>query len=65
VQTPQAFLAPVLRGALTQASANLAQATDCAALVEAAGGRVATVEGDERLLKVTAPADLERVASWL
>jgi 2-C-methyl-D-erythritol 4-phosphate cytidylyltransferase len=65
VQTPQAFLAPVLRGALTHVSANLAQATDCAALVEAAGGRVATVEGDERLLKVTTKADLERVAAWL
>ncbi len=43
----------VLRAALDPVSAKLAQATDCAALVEAAGGRVATVEGDERLLKVT------------
>ena len=65
VQTPQAFVAPVLRAALDLVSAKLAQATDCAALVEAAGGRVATVEGDERLLKVTTRADLERVASWL
>jgi 2-C-methyl-D-erythritol 4-phosphate cytidylyltransferase len=65
VQTPQAFVAPVLRAALTQVSANLAQATDCAALVEAAGGRVAVVEGDERLLKVTTKADLERVAAWM
>jgi len=63
VQTPQAFVAPVLRAAL--ASNSLLQATDCAALVEAAGGRVTTVEGDERLLKVTTRADLERVASWL
>lgn len=65
VQTPQAFVAPVLRAALNPVSANLAQATDCAALVEAAGGRVTTVEGDERLLKVTSRADLERVAQWL
>jgi 2-C-methyl-D-erythritol 4-phosphate cytidylyltransferase len=65
VQTPQAFVAPVLRAALDPVSAKLTQATDCAALVEAAGGRVATVEGDERLLKVTTRADLDRVASWL
>jgi 2-C-methyl-D-erythritol 4-phosphate cytidylyltransferase len=39
--------------------------TDCASLVEAAGGRVIVVEGDERLLKVTTRADLERVAAWL
>ena len=44
---------------------SLLQATDCAALVEAAGGRVTIVEGDERLLKVTTRADLERVAAWL
>ncbi len=65
VQTPQAFVAAVLRGALNPVSANLAQATDCASLVEASGGRVTTVEGDERLLKVTTPADLARVRGWL
>jgi 2-C-methyl-D-erythritol 4-phosphate cytidylyltransferase len=65
VQTPQAFVASVLRAALRPVSAKLAQATDCAALVEAAGARVKIVEGDERLLKVTTHADLERVASWL
>jgi 2-C-methyl-D-erythritol 4-phosphate cytidylyltransferase len=53
-QTPQAFLAGVLRGALARAD----DATDCAALVEAAGGRVRVVAGDPRLLKVTTPADL-------
>lgn len=61
VQTPQAFVAPVLRAALDRGG----EGTDCASLVEAAGGRVAVVEGDERLLKVTTPADLERVAAWL
>ena len=30
-----------------------------------AGGRVRIVKGDERLLKVTTPADLARVAAWL
>ena len=59
VQTPQAFVAAVLRGALGP------EGTDCASLVEARGGRVAVVEGDERLLKVTTRSDLERVASWL
>jgi 2-C-methyl-D-erythritol 4-phosphate cytidylyltransferase len=61
VQTPQAFAAPVLRAALAAVS----EGSDCASLVEANGGRVRTVEGDERLLKVTTRADLERVTSWL
>jgi len=66
VQTPQAFVAPVLRAALDRASVESAQtATDCASLVEQNGGRVRVVEGDERLLKVTTRADLERVAGWL
>ena len=64
VQTPQAFAAAAIRGAF-EPSNNLLQATDCASLVEAAGGRVAVVPGDERLAKVTTPADLERVAVWL
>jgi 2-C-methyl-D-erythritol 4-phosphate cytidylyltransferase len=60
VQTPQAFTAEALR----RAQANGAEATDCAGLVEAVGGRVKIVEGDPRLLKVTSPADLETVAAW-
>jgi 2-C-methyl-D-erythritol 4-phosphate cytidylyltransferase len=62
VQTPQAFLADILRTAL---GGDVAEATDCASLVEAAGGRVAIVAGDRRLVKVTEPADLELVASLL
>jgi 2-C-methyl-D-erythritol 4-phosphate cytidylyltransferase len=61
VQTPQAFPADVLRRAYEGGGS----ATDCAALVEAGGGRVTVVEGDPHLLKVTTRADLERVASWL
>jgi 2-C-methyl-D-erythritol 4-phosphate cytidylyltransferase len=61
-QTPQAFLAPVLREALAD---DLAEATDCASLVERRGGRVAAVPGDPRLLKVTGPEDLALVESWL
>ncbi|HKU56880.1 MAG TPA: 2-C-methyl-D-erythritol 4-phosphate cytidylyltransferase [Gaiellaceae bacterium] len=63
VQTPQAFAAQALRGAHSPSN-NLLQATDCAGLVEAAGGRVKVVEGDPRLLKVTSGADLETVAAW-
>jgi 2-C-methyl-D-erythritol 4-phosphate cytidylyltransferase len=61
VQTPQAFVAPVLR----RAAATEADASDCAALVERAGGRVKAVAGDPRLLKVTAPSDLERLERLL
>jgi 2-C-methyl-D-erythritol 4-phosphate cytidylyltransferase len=63
VQTPQAFVADVLRRAL--ASAPASTATDCASLVEAQGGRVQVVEGDPRLLKVTTPEHLALVESWL
>ena len=62
VQTPQAFVASVLRDAL---SGDVSSAPDCSTLVEARGGRVRVVEGDPRLLKVTTPADLELVATWL
>jgi len=62
VQTPQAFLAPSLRKAF---AGQIAGATDCASLVEQSGGRVAVVEGDPRLLKITTQADLALVESWL
>ena len=61
VQTPQAFVAGVFRSAV----AGDTNATDCASLVEAAGGRVTVVPGDPRLLKVTTPEDLALVESWL
>ena len=61
VQTPQAFPADVLRRAV----ANGGDATDCASLVEAQGGRVRVVLGDPRLLKVTTADDLARIVSWL
>jgi 2-C-methyl-D-erythritol 4-phosphate cytidylyltransferase len=62
VQTPQAFVASVLRDAY---AAGPADASDCASLVEARGGRVKVVAGDPRLLKVTEAGDLERVAGLL
>jgi len=62
VQTPQAFLADVLRRAV---AGDVSEATDCASLVEASGGRVKWVEGDPRLLKVTDADDLVLVENWL
>jgi 2-C-methyl-D-erythritol 4-phosphate cytidylyltransferase len=61
-QTPQAFLAPALRRAC---DGDLTGATDCASLVERAGGRVAVVEGDPRLFKVTTQTDLVLVEALL
>lgn len=61
-QTPQAFLPDSLRRALADPAVSF---SDCAAAVEASGGRVAWVAGDPRLIKVTETGDLELVASWL
>jgi 2-C-methyl-D-erythritol 4-phosphate cytidylyltransferase len=61
-QTPQAFVADVLRDAL---QGDVAAAGDCATLVEEHGGRVKVVEGDRRLLKVTTAEDLAVIEAWL
>ena len=63
VQTPQAFVASVLRDAY--GAGDLADASDCSSLVEARGGRVKVVEGDPKLSKITDPADLGRIAALL
>jgi 2-C-methyl-D-erythritol 4-phosphate cytidylyltransferase len=55
VQTPQAFRADVLR----RAHAGGPEATDDAALVERAGGRVVTVPGEPWNRKITSPDDLD------
>jgi 2-C-methyl-D-erythritol 4-phosphate cytidylyltransferase len=60
VQTPQAFLAPTLRRAY---DTDVSGVTDCASLVERSGGRIAVVEGDPRLFKITTPADLDLAES--
>jgi 2-C-methyl-D-erythritol 4-phosphate cytidylyltransferase len=54
VQTPQAFRAATLRAVHEPEP----EATDDAALIEAAGGRVVVVDGDTRALKVTTRDDL-------
>jgi 2-C-methyl-D-erythritol 2,4-cyclodiphosphate synthase len=61
VQTPQAFAATALRSA----HAGGDDATDDAALVEAAGGRVAVVAGEAANAKVTQSGDLAAAASHL
>jgi 2-C-methyl-D-erythritol 4-phosphate cytidylyltransferase len=61
VQTPQAFRADALRAAHTGG----ADATDDAALIEAADGRVVIVPGERANLKVTTPADLVMAAAIL
>jgi 2-C-methyl-D-erythritol 4-phosphate cytidylyltransferase len=61
-QTPQAFVASALREAL---AGDLADASDCASLVERHGGRIKIVDGDRRLLKVTEPDDLTVVQALL
>jgi 2-C-methyl-D-erythritol 4-phosphate cytidylyltransferase len=61
-QTPQAFVASALREAL---DVDVSAAGDCASLVESRRGRIRIVVGDRRLLKVTEPADLELLESWL
>jgi 2-C-methyl-D-erythritol 4-phosphate cytidylyltransferase len=53
VQTPQAFVAHVLRAA----HANAGEGTDDAALVEAAGGYVVVVDGEPDNRKITTPDD--------
>ena len=54
VQTPQAFRATALRAA----HAGGGEATDDAALVEQAGGRVVVVDGEPDNRKITLPDDL-------
>jgi len=58
VQTPQAFRADILR----KAHASGLDATDDAALVELAGGRVVIVPGEPTNVKITTSADLDRAA---
>ncbi len=60
VQTPQAFRAAWLR----RAHEGEPEASDDAALVERAGGRVRIVLGEEANAKLTHAGDLERARRW-
>lgn len=59
-QTPQAFRLEPLRDAYTRWS-NAAAATDDAAVLESAGGRVVLIPGDPALIKITHPEDFAMV----
>jgi len=61
IQTPQGFKTSSLRDA--HASGN--DATDDAGLIEAAGGKVKVIRGEERAIKITTPADLNAALSYL
>ena len=61
IQTPQGFKTSSLRDAHASAS----EATDDAALIEAAGGKVKVIRGEERAIKITTPADLNTALSHL
>ena len=63
VQTPQAFRLGALRSAYELWKGP--SPTDETTVVRAAGMRVAAVEGDPALDKLTLPADFERAEQWL
>jgi 2-C-methyl-D-erythritol 4-phosphate cytidylyltransferase/2-C-methyl-D-erythritol 2,4-cyclodiphosphate synthase len=63
VQTPQAFRLADLKAAYERWSG--ASPTDETTVVRAAGMKVAAVEGDPALEKLTLPADFERAEQWL
>jgi 2-C-methyl-D-erythritol 4-phosphate cytidylyltransferase / 2-C-methyl-D-erythritol 2,4-cyclodiphosphate synthase len=63
VQTPQAFRLDALRHAYDGWSGGVP--TDETTVLRAAGMRVAAVEGDPTLEKLTTPADFQRAEQWL
>jgi 2-C-methyl-D-erythritol 4-phosphate cytidylyltransferase len=66
VQTPQLLRMEIFRAAHRKARERGMQASDDVALIEEYGlGKVQIVPGDERNIKLTTPADLERARSFL
>lgn len=63
VQTPQVFLGRILLPAFAVEYEE--RFTDEATVVEAAGGTIHLVEGDERNIKITTAADLETASGFL
>ncbi len=61
VQTPQGFKLPLLNKAFRKLGRRASRQTDDAAVMEAAGFKVRTVEGDELNFKITTAYDLQRV----
>lgn len=65
VQTPQAFGQRTLLEAHARAERSGEDASDCALLVERAGGTVSVVAGEPWNIKITEPADLALAAAIL
>jgi 2-C-methyl-D-erythritol 4-phosphate cytidylyltransferase/2-C-methyl-D-erythritol 2,4-cyclodiphosphate synthase len=63
VQTPQAFRTTALRSAYDRWSG--IAPTDETTVLRSAGMKVAAIEGDPALEKLTLPADFERAEQWL
>ena len=61
VQTPQGFS----RELLVKAHASKNDATDDGAIVETIGAKVKIIQGEERALKITTPADLSIALSYI
>jgi 2-C-methyl-D-erythritol 4-phosphate cytidylyltransferase len=64
-QTPQAFSFALLKEAFARAAADGVNASDEAGLVERLGVDVHVVQGSERNLKITKPADMELAQFYL
>lgn len=64
-QTPQAFAFALLKEAFARAAADGVNASDEAGLVERLGVDVHVVQGSERNLKITKPADMELAQFYL
>ena len=65
MQTPQAMRRADLLAAYASCQLPLGNVTDDAQLLELTGGDVWLVDGDERNLKITTPADLRLAELWL
>ena len=65
VQTPQIFHRAILREAHRYAKAHGFSGTDDASLVEAIGGKLVVLKGDERNHKVTTPDDIPVLEFYL
>jgi len=61
IQTPQGFSTQMLRDAHESGK----EATDDAVLIELLGGSVIVIDGEDRALKITTPADLDNALAFL
>jgi 2-C-methyl-D-erythritol 4-phosphate cytidylyltransferase len=64
-QTPQVFETELLKRAFTEAEADGVSASDEAGLIEKLGHEVFVVQGSERNIKITKPADMDLARFYL